>query len=72
MIKRITNMDLEREVEFVPYGNVDAEGIINSYDNTNKIAWVIYKCGETGEWLNHPPRATDYKDLKFKHTNGYD
>jgi len=45
-------------------------GRLKSFDNTMRIAWVVYKCGEDWEhWQAYTAAQTNYSDLKLMETD---
>jgi len=65
MIKRLLNEDVGKMVVYKPNTNIEDVGRLKTFDNTNQIAWVVYKWGVTAEWENYTAQATNYSDLEF-------
>jgi hypothetical protein len=77
VIKILTDKDVGRWVYYVPnHAKKDKSqwerGRIKSFNNTNKIAFVVYKANDNWEgdhWKDYTAPATNYEDLEFSHEN---
>lgn len=66
-IKELTNNDIGKWVVYQP-DRENERGKIKSFNNVNKIAWVVYKCNNNWDldhWKDYTGQSTKYDDLFF-------
>lgn len=71
-MKVMTEADIKSFVTYVPYNGCDKNlwetGIVKKYDNSRKVAWVVYKCdGNWDNFENYTASCTNYSDLLRGH-----
>jgi hypothetical protein len=67
-MKIMTEADIKSIVTYIPFKGCDRSlwemGKVKSYNNAQKIAWVVYKCNNDWDnFENYTAAATNYSDL---------
>jgi len=65
MIKELHNEDLGKWIIYTPNNE---RGKIKTFDNKNKVAWIVYRCNNNWDldhWKDYTAEATKYNDLSF-------
>jgi hypothetical protein len=64
MIKELHNEDLGKWIIYTPNNE---RGKIKTFDNKNKVAWIVYRCNNNWDldhWKDYTAEGTNYKDIK--------
>lgn len=66
MIHQITEDQVGKPIWFMKQTNEQEEGRIKSFNNEERVAWVVYRCAGNWPLYEHfTAQRTQYSDLTF-------